>query len=60
MTSGRDTKGQPAKRGRAADRKRLVAVTLDEKSIGRSSKDVEHERAVAIYDLRSVDRLSER
>jgi uncharacterized protein (UPF0262 family) len=31
--------------------KRLVAVTLDENSIGRSSRDVEHERAVAIYDL---------
>ena len=30
---------------------RLTAVTLDEDSIGRSSKDVEHERAVAIYDL---------
>jgi len=33
------------------DSKRLVAVTLDENSIGRSSRDVEHERAVAIYDL---------
>jgi len=33
------------------DGKRLVAVTLDEASIGRSSSDVEHERAVAIYDL---------
>jgi uncharacterized protein (UPF0262 family) len=30
---------------------RLAAVTLDEASIGRSSRDVEHERAVAIYDL---------
>ncbi|HEX2215821.1 MAG TPA: UPF0262 family protein [Xanthobacteraceae bacterium] len=30
---------------------RLVAVTLDENSIGRSNPDVEHERAVAIYDL---------
>ena len=37
----------------AADRKsrRLVAVMLDEDSIGRSNPDVEHERAVAIYDL---------
>jgi uncharacterized protein (UPF0262 family) len=33
------------------DGKRLVAVTLDEASIGRSSADIEHERAVAIYDL---------
>src|SRR5438105_2706018 len=32
-------------------RHRLVAVTLDENSIGRSSRDVDHERAVAIYDL---------
>jgi uncharacterized protein (UPF0262 family) len=30
---------------------RLVAVTLDEGSIGRSNPAVEHERAVAIYDL---------
>jgi uncharacterized protein (UPF0262 family) len=30
---------------------RLVAVTLDENSIGRANRDVEHERAVAIYDL---------
>jgi uncharacterized protein (UPF0262 family) len=32
-------------------RRRLVKVTLDEGSIGRSSPDIEHERAVAIYDL---------
>ena len=30
---------------------KLVAVTLDEQSIGRSGPDIEHERAVAIYDL---------
>jgi len=30
---------------------RLVAVELDEASIGRSSRDVEHERAAAIHDL---------
>ena len=30
---------------------RLVAVTLDDSSIGRASPDIEHERAVAIYDL---------
>ncbi len=34
-----------------AELQRLVAVTLDEKSIGRSNPDIEHERAVAIYDL---------
>ena len=31
--------------------RQLVRVTLDENSIGRSNPDVEHERAVAIYDL---------
>lgn len=35
----------------AALKKRLVSVTLDEDSIGRSHPDVEHERKVAIYDL---------
>jgi uncharacterized protein (UPF0262 family) len=34
-----------------ASRQRLVAVTLDEATIGRSNADVEHERQVAIYDL---------
>jgi uncharacterized protein (UPF0262 family) len=33
------------------DTNRLIAVTLDENSIARTSRDVEHERAVAIYDL---------
>ena len=37
--------------GAKPDPRRLVAVTLDEKSIGRSNPDIEHERAVAIYDL---------
>ena len=30
---------------------RIVAVTLDEELIGRSGPDIEHERAIAIYDL---------
>jgi len=34
-----------------AARQRLVSVTLDEETIGRSNPDVEHERQVAIYDL---------
>jgi uncharacterized protein (UPF0262 family) len=34
-----------------AAKQRLVSVTLDEESIGRSNPDVEHERQVAIYDL---------
>jgi uncharacterized protein (UPF0262 family) len=41
------TRGEPT----PSDKNRLVAVTLDESSIGRSNPDVEHERAVAIYDL---------
>jgi len=32
-------------------RHRLVAVTLDENSIGRGGPDQEHERAIAIYDI---------
>ena len=31
--------------------KRIVKVLLDENSIGAGSRDVEHERAIAIYDL---------
>ena len=35
-----------------ADRSsRLIAITLDSGSIGRASPEIEHERAVAIYDL---------
>jgi uncharacterized protein (UPF0262 family) len=41
----------PAKSPPAAGKQRLVAVTLDEVTIGRSNPDVEHEREVAIYDL---------
>ena len=38
--------------GRTAPAARhLIKVTLDEASIGQSNPDVEHERAVAIYDL---------
>ena len=33
------------------DRKRLVKVSLDENTIGAASRDIEHERAIAIYDL---------
>ena len=38
-------------RGSTADHRRLIAVTLDEDSIGRANPDIEHERAAAIYDL---------
>ena len=41
----------PAKTTPAGGRQRIVKVTLDEESIGRSNEDVEHEREVAIYDL---------
>lgn len=34
-----------------AGRRRLIAVTLDEASIGRGNPDQEHERRIAIYDL---------
>ena len=32
-------------------KRRLIAVTLDENSIGRGGPEQEHERAIAIYDL---------
>ncbi|MBN9080806.1 MAG: hypothetical protein BGP04_21265 [Rhizobiales bacterium 62-17] len=35
----------------AENARRLLAVTLDEASIGRGSADQEHERMIAIYDL---------
>ena len=31
--------------------RRLVAVRLDEASIGHATRDIEHERSIAIYDL---------
>ena len=40
-----------AARHRTTPTNRIVAVTLDEESIGRSGPDIEHERAIAIYDL---------
>ena len=33
------------------DRQRIVGINLDERTVVRRSPDVEHERAVAIYDL---------
>lgn len=42
MPDGTDTDGNTS---------RLVDITLDEKSVGRNTQDVEHERKVAIYDL---------
>ena len=41
----------PHKAAPATMKWRLVAVNLDEATIGRSNPDVEHERQVAIYDL---------
>ena len=35
----------------SAETKKLVAVRLDEASIGRGTPDQEHEREIAIYDL---------
>ena len=37
---------------------RLVAVTLDEASIGRQSTEVEHEREIAIFDLLEKNRFA--
>lgn len=43
---------------RPQDKARLVGVELDEASIARSTPDVEHERAVAIYDLIEENRFA--
>ena len=37
---------------------RIAHITLDEKSVVRRSPDVEHERAVAIYDLLEENRFA--
>ncbi|QIB34513.1 UPF0262 family protein [Ancylobacter pratisalsi] len=50
MADGEDRDGANDADAFGASR-RLTAVTLDAHSIGRSNRDVEHERAVAIYDL---------
>ncbi len=34
-----------------SQRRRIVDITLDEKSVARRSAEVEHERAVALFDL---------
>jgi uncharacterized protein (UPF0262 family) len=41
----------------AVQRSRLIAVTLDSASIGRGLPEIEHERAVAIYDLLEENRF---
>ena len=38
-------------------RQRIVDITLDERSVVRRSADVEHERAVAIFDLLEENRF---
>lgn len=40
------------------DGDRIVSVTLDERSVVRRSPEVEHERAVAIYDLIEENRFA--
>jgi uncharacterized protein (UPF0262 family) len=37
---------------------RLISVVLDDTSIGRAAPDIEHERAVAIYDLVEESRFA--
>ena len=40
------------------DQARLIEVTLDEASIGRTNSEVEHEREVAIFDLLEKNRFA--
>jgi uncharacterized protein (UPF0262 family) len=37
---------------------RLISVVLDDASIGRAAPDIEHERAVAVYDLVEESRFA--
>ena len=41
-----------------ASRDRLVAITLDEASIGRGNPDQDHERRIAIFDLLEDNRFA--
>src|SRR5258708_37873602 len=43
--------GSPAANTNADPRRRSCKVTLDERTVVRRSPEVEHERAVAIFDL---------
>lgn len=42
----------------ARSRSRLVSITLDEQSIGRSTSNIEHEREVAIYDILDANQFA--
>lgn len=46
----------PQQQGRS--RKRLVGITLDSETLDPGSRDVEHEREVAIYDLLEDNRFA--
>ena len=43
--------GEPAKMGEPNGPWRIADITLDEHTVVRRSRDIEHERAVAIFDL---------
>jgi len=43
--------GEPAEGGDASGAWRIAGITLDEHTVVRRSPDIEHERAVAIFDL---------
>ena len=45
--SGTDDEGA----GGGDDRRRIASITLDEKTVVRRAPEIEHERAVAIFDL---------
>jgi uncharacterized protein (UPF0262 family) len=50
-TASEKSPGKGGPPGTSGSPGRLVDIVLDEASIARSTPDVEHERAVAIYDL---------
>ena len=44
--------------GGLTDPQRIAGITLDERTVVRRSPDIEHERAVAIFDLLEENRLN--
>jgi uncharacterized protein (UPF0262 family) len=44
--------------GDPMDQRRIAGITLDERTVVRRSPDIEHERAVAIFDLLEANRFA--
>ena len=56
--SGSLARHEPKAMGDPQSERRIAGITLDEHTVVRRSPDIEHERAVAIFDLLEENRLS--